>query len=63
MRYTPSADCFFRGDDPLAIAGAVPGLLRLDLAPREAWGDPALFDPYRCNLVLTLVSEAPRTSP
>jgi two-component system, chemotaxis family, sensor kinase CheA len=60
VRYTPSPDCFFRGDDPLAIAGAVPGLLQLDLASREPWGDPQLFDPFRCNLVLTLFSDAPR---
>ena len=63
VRYTPSADCFFRGDDPLAVARAVPGLLKLDLALREPWdglaGDPALFDPFRCNLVLTLFSDAP----
>lgn len=59
FRYTPDPDCFFRGEDPLAIVAAVPELLRLDILP--AAGDwPALdaIEPFRCIAVLEGVSTA-----
>ncbi|WP_260924638.1 Hpt domain-containing protein [Novosphingobium sp. 9] len=36
--YTPDADCFFRGEDPLAVAEAVPDLLTLAILPATGHG-------------------------
>ncbi|SDA31674.1 chemotaxis protein CheA [Sphingomonas sp. NFR15] len=60
FRYTPDADCFFRGDDPLAIVAAVPDLLALTASPLAgAW--PALdgFEPFQCVTRLEGLSAAP----
>lgn len=59
VRYVPRDDCFFTGDDPLAILKTVPGLAALAIGPREPWPAPDGFDPFRCNLVLTALSVAP----
>ena len=58
LRYTPSTDCFFLGDDPLAIARAIPGLVALHLDGREPWTAETL-DAYACNLVIEALSTAP----
>lgn len=49
FRYSPKADCFFLGDDPMALVRGVPGLVTLRLLPRPSEPD-ALFDPFRCFL-------------
>lgn len=59
FRYTPDPDCFFRGEDPLAVAAAVPDLVALAVLPAgDAW--PALADcePFRCASVLEGLSGA-----
>ena len=56
VRYAPSADAFFRGDDPLAVVRGVPGLIKLEMAA-DAEGEP--YDPFRCALRLQAVSDAP----
>ncbi|PSJ43062.1 chemotaxis protein CheA [Allosphingosinicella deserti] len=61
LRYTPREDCFFSGDDPLALAAAIPGLVALAVGPREPWPTLADFDPYRCNLEIEAISSAPAT--
>ncbi len=49
FRYAPDADCFFRGDDPLAIVNGVPDLLALDMAPLSGtWPAPSDLDPFSC---------------
>ena len=58
MRYQPAADCFFLGDDPIALVRTVPGLVALHLAPRQPWPE-ANFDVFACNLVIELLSTAP----
>jgi two-component system chemotaxis sensor kinase CheA len=58
LRYTPGADCFFLGDDPMALARAIPQLIGLHVAPREPWPDGAP-DPFACNLVIEALSTAP----
>ncbi|HEY4253682.1 MAG TPA: Hpt domain-containing protein, partial [Roseomonas sp.] len=60
IRYTPRSDCYFAGDDPLAIMAAVPQLKALTIAPREPWGPPEQYDPFACNLVIEAVSAAGR---
>jgi two-component system chemotaxis sensor kinase CheA len=58
--YTPRADSYFSGDDPIAIVAATPGLAGLKISPREPWGELQDYDAYACNLVLEAVSTASR---
>lgn len=61
VRYLPSEDCFFAGDDPMSLVAAVPELLALEITALEPWPPLDEFDPYRCNLKIefvTLASEA-----
>jgi two-component system chemotaxis sensor kinase CheA len=60
IRYTPRADSYFAGDDPIAIMAAVPGLSALKISPRAPWGPLSDYDPYACNLVLEAASTADR---
>jgi two-component system chemotaxis sensor kinase CheA len=58
ITYRPAESCFFRGEDPLYLALQTPGLAALSCA----WAAPCAplhsFDPYHCNLVFMLISEA-----
>ena len=58
LRYTPSADCFFRGEDPLARIATLPGLLAVDVGPRAPWAKLDELDPYSCNLTVDALLEA-----
>ncbi|MGO4677395.1 chemotaxis protein CheA [Bosea sp. 2YAB26] len=60
LRYSPSPDCFFNGDDPAALMAAVPRLLFARLSTREHWPDAGAFDPFRSNLIFEAVSDANR---
>lgn len=63
FRYVPDTDCFYRGDDPLAVVAAVPGLLSLSLLPRDgSWPDLASFEPFSCSTILEGLSAAPLES-
>ncbi len=59
FRYSPDADCFFRGDDPLALVAAVPELVDLAIRPATEWPTIASFDPFRCISILEGASRAP----
>jgi len=59
IRFVPGVDCFYQGEDPLQRMISLPGLVALELTPRESWGAPATLDPFRCNLILTALSTAP----
>jgi two-component system chemotaxis sensor kinase CheA len=50
VSYEPRTDCFFQGDDPLALMQAIPNLLAIRIEAREAWPALADFDPYSCIL-------------
>jgi two-component system, chemotaxis family, sensor kinase CheA len=56
LRYTPAADCFLRGEDPLALIAQIPELLALELTPRRAWPPLDELDPFMCDLVITALS-------
>ncbi|SHK06494.1 two-component system, chemotaxis family, sensor kinase CheA [Roseomonas rosea] len=58
LRYVPAADCFFLGDDPMALLRAVPEMIALRLGARQPWPDGAAMDPFACNLVIELLSTA-----
>lgn len=59
FRYTPDRDCFFRGDDPLAIVAKIPELRALSIQPLEAWPALDAFEPFECAVVIEGVSAAP----
>jgi two-component system chemotaxis sensor kinase CheA len=50
VRYQPSEECFFQGDDPLHQARLTPGLLWGGVSAREEWPALAVLDAYRCML-------------
>jgi two-component system chemotaxis sensor kinase CheA len=59
FRYTPLGDCFFRGEDPLGIALAVPELLALKVLPASGtWPYLNAIEPFDCISVLEGVSSA-----
>ncbi|MDB5535471.1 MAG: chemotaxis protein CheA [Devosia sp.] len=61
LRYRPLPECFFSGDDPIALMSVVPRLVLLNITPREAWAPPDRFDPFRSNLVFEALSAATPT--
>jgi two-component system chemotaxis sensor kinase CheA len=60
LRYRPEPTCFFKGEDPFHLARHTPGLQHLAVQPAQPWPAAADFDCYHCNLVITLVSDAPQ---
>jgi two-component system chemotaxis sensor kinase CheA len=58
IRWIPDRDCFFRGEDPLAVIAALPGVIALELAGVEPWPALEALDPFACNLDLSLVTTA-----
>ncbi|WP_262030997.1 chemotaxis protein CheA [Microvirga sp. Mcv34] len=59
VRYIPRADCFFAGDDPLALLKSVPDLLAVRVTSREPWPPSADIDPFACNLLIEALASAP----
>lgn len=60
FRYVPAADCFFLGDDPLAIAAAVPDLVTLEILPVAGeWPSADEIEPFTCISALEGLSGAP----
>ncbi|WP_374322409.1 chemotaxis protein CheA [Brevundimonas sp.] len=57
VRYTPSSEAYFSGDDPLAIALAAPEILAFEVAAPGAVAED--YDPFRCALVFDLICAAP----
>jgi len=58
VAYLPEENCFFKGEDPLAMAMRIPQLQGLGIAPREAWPAIENFDPFACNLGFYALSSA-----
>ncbi|HEY8381020.1 MAG TPA: chemotaxis protein CheA [Microvirga sp.] len=58
IRYTPRADCFFAGDDPIALLRSVPDLVAVRLSGREPWTPAAEMDPFACNMRIEALSGA-----
>nr|WP_314469699.1 chemotaxis protein CheA [uncultured Sphingomonas sp.] len=60
FRHTPDPECFFRGDDPLVMAAAVPDLVALAILPAEdAWPALEAIEPFTCFSILEGLSAAP----
>lgn len=58
IQYTPRADCFFSGDDPMALLRSVPDLIALRILKRDPWPSAAQIDPFSCNLRIEALSRA-----
>ncbi|MEE8629650.1 MULTISPECIES: chemotaxis protein CheA [Methylobacterium] len=56
LLYVPRADCFFAGDDPLALVRRLPGLFALRLHPAAPWPPVETLDVFACNLAVTLLT-------
>jgi two-component system chemotaxis sensor kinase CheA len=52
LRYSPDPECFFRGEDPLALMATLPSMVALELAPAGEWPALDALDPFACHLVL-----------
>lgn len=59
LAYDPDPDCFFTGDDPLALCRRIPDLRFLSVEPKEPLSPLAGADPYRCLLRFRALSGAP----
>ena len=58
IRYAPAEDAYLKGEDPAAVMEGLPGLVRLQIAPRTPFSDLPAYDPFACNLVFTALSQA-----
>jgi two-component system chemotaxis sensor kinase CheA len=58
VRYTPRADCFFSGDDPIALLRSMPELVAVRLSNRDPWPPASEIDPFACNLRIEALSGA-----
>ncbi|MGA1860666.1 chemotaxis protein CheA [Azospirillum sp. 11R-A] len=56
--YRPDPECFFTGDDPLALFRRVPDLRWLRIEPADPLPPLAQMDPYRCLLRFRALSGA-----
>jgi two-component system chemotaxis sensor kinase CheA len=57
--YRPGETCFFKGEDPLYLALQTPGLAGLACAWVAPCAPLDAFDPYHCNIMFYVISEAP----
>ena len=60
VRYVPSEECFYQGDDPLHQANQTPGWLWTGMSARAAWPALAELDAYRCMLDFDVLVAADR---
>lgn len=59
FRYTPDADCFFRGEDPLGVVEHVPALVVLAVLPADGgWPPIADLEPFACFSIIEGLSAA-----
>ena len=60
LYYAPDPDCFFRGEDPLALIAGLPGILTLEVTPAQPWPPLEEYSPFECSLVITaLLASSP----
>jgi two-component system, chemotaxis family, sensor kinase CheA len=58
VEYTPEAECFFKGEDPLYQVGQVPEVVWKDVAATQPWPPLAELDAYHCQLVFRMLTTA-----
>ncbi|WP_372395954.1 Hpt domain-containing protein [Azospirillum sp. HJ39] len=59
ITYRPESQCFFKGDDPLALMTQVPERAHLAAVPPDGWTPLAEYDPFSCVLSFQALSTAP----
>ncbi|SMH33600.1 chemotaxis protein CheA [Azospirillum agricola] len=59
LTYDPDPECFFNGDDPLALCRRIPDLRLLLVEPAQPLPPLGALDPYRCLLRFRALSGAP----
>lgn len=59
ITYRPESQCFFKGDDPLALMTQVPERAHLAAVPPDDWVPLAEYDPFSCVLSFQALSTAP----
>ncbi|WP_430256899.1 chemotaxis protein CheA [Neorhizobium sp. DAR64872/K0K18] len=59
IRYEPHPECFFNGDDPLAMISRLPNLLHLEISLKESSPSTRDYDPFRCDMVIEAVCSGP----
>jgi two-component system, chemotaxis family, sensor kinase CheA len=60
IRYSPDRECFFRGEDPLAILAEVPDLLAVRIITPAPWPQLDQYDPFACQLTFLALSGGTR---
>ncbi|HEY0836963.1 MAG TPA: Hpt domain-containing protein, partial [Azospirillum sp.] len=60
VSYRPEPQCFFKGDDPLALVRQVPERLHLEVEAPDAWPPLAECDPFSCTIGFRALSSAPK---
>ncbi|MCW6511556.1 chemotaxis protein CheA [Lichenifustis flavocetrariae] len=58
--FEPDEDCFFRGDDPVAMLRHAPGILTLRAGPRAPFPTFDSMDPLSCLLRFEVLSDTTR---
>jgi len=59
ISYLPDENCFFRGEDPLALMRQIEGMRLLRVSPTRPWPGLDDIDPFQCNLCLQAIVTAP----
>lgn len=59
VRYTPSENAFFTGDDPLRTVQSTPGLVWSRIVTPENWPVSGEIDPFMLAISFDIVSDAP----
>lgn len=60
LHYTPTAECFFQGEDPFFQARGTPDLLWGTIGAGAPWAKLAELDAYRCVVDFRMLTSAPR---
>ncbi|RVT87559.1 chemotaxis protein CheA [Inhella crocodyli] len=60
LHYQPESECFFKGEDPLQLVLATPGLQWIHCATGTPWPTVDELDCYACNLQFTVASSSPQ---
>ncbi|MBZ5763082.1 chemotaxis protein CheA [Rhizobium sp. VS19-DR104.2] len=59
IHYEPHPECFFNGDDPLAMISRLPNVLHLEISLKEPSPSARDYDPFRCDMVIEAVCSGP----
>lgn len=58
VAYQPDPQCFFKGDDPLALVRQLPDSLYVGLEEPQRWPGLGEYDPFSCGLGFRMISGA-----